>query len=358
VPATSAVLLFQMSELMLTCAFRENGSAREGASSLRRLTSSSLASSSSSSSITTATTFAQRSKICYSFLQNNFSSRVQSRNLSALKNRYTRNEGRAIGTIGSERYFSHSNTNMRRRARDFHSCAPACGKRQSGSNTTSTNKDDRSNSRNKGEPSRVGLRVNKDITSKFVRLVSDTGKEDEDSKDKSTTHEILSIEKALLKASKANLDLVEVSPNASPPVCRLIDYETYRFEQKRREKEQKKKLNLRKKSDVVRELRITSRIDDHDLSKKTENANKFLLEGHKVLFRINFKNAHDEIGLDKRLMKGKDVMKRVEGWLQDYELEKEPGMVGPNSCTMMIRPIKKRCSSRRHLAFLKQKKED
>ena len=127
VPATSTVLLFQMSELMLTCAFRGNGSAREGASSLRRLTSSSLASSSSSSSITTATTFAQRSKICfcYSFLQNNFSSRVQSRNLSALKNRYTRNEGRAIGTIGSERYFSHSNTNIRRRARDFHSCAPA-----------------------------------------------------------------------------------------------------------------------------------------------------------------------------------------------------------------------------------------
>ena len=118
VPATSAVLLFQMSELMLTCAFRGNGSAREGASSLRRLTSSSLASSSSSSSsITTATTLAQRSKIYYSFLQNNFSSYVQSRNLSALKNRYTRNEGRAIGTIGSERYFSHSNTNMRRRAR-------------------------------------------------------------------------------------------------------------------------------------------------------------------------------------------------------------------------------------------------
>ena len=65
-------------------------------------------------------------------------------------------------------------------------------------------------------------------------------------------------------------------------MCRLIDYETYRFEQKKREKEQKKKQLLRKKSDVVRELRITSRIDDHDLSKKTENANKFLLEGHKV----------------------------------------------------------------------------
>ena len=107
-------------------------------------------------------------------------------------------------------------------------------------------------------------------------------------------------------------------------------------------KYQKKKQLLRKKSDVVRELRITSRIDDHDLSKKTENANKFLLEGHKVLFRINFKNAHDEIGLDKRLTKGKNVMKRVQGWLQDYELEKEPGMVGPNSCTMMIRPMKKK----------------
>jgi|TARA_B110000483_G_scaffold18856_1_gene20728 translation initiation factor IF-3 len=184
--------------------------------------------------------------------------------------------------------------------------------------------------------------VNNDITSKFVRLVSDPGREDEHSEDKSTTHEILSIEKALLKANRANLDLVEVNPNASPPVCRLIDYETYRFEQKKREKEQKKKQLLRKKSDVVRELRITSRIDDHDLSKKTENANKFLLEGHKVLFRINFKNAHDEIGLDKRLTKGKNVMKRVQGWLQDYELEKEPGMVGPNSCTMMIRPMKKK----------------
>ena len=264
------------------------------------------------------------------------------KNSSVPRNRNARDGARAIGTIVKEQYDSQWNMNLHHRARDFHSCAPACGKRNSAPNTASTSKDDRSSSRNKGEPSRVGPRVNNDITSKFVRLVSDPGREDEHSEDKSTTHEILSIEKALLKANRANLDLVEVNPNASPPVCRLIDYETYRFEQKKREKEQKKKQLLRKKSDVVRELRITSRIDDHDLSKKTENANKFLLEGHKVLFRINFKNAHDEIGLDKRLTKGKNVMKRVQGWLQDYELEKEPGMVGPNSCTMMIRPMKKK----------------
>ena len=303
----------------------------EGVSSLRRLTSSLLMPSSS----TNTTSIAQGSKI--------YNRSFGIRN-SSMFTRYALNEARAIGTVITKQYFSRSNTNTRRHVRDFHSCAPAFGKRKSAPNKaiSSTNKDDKSSSGNKGEPSRVGLRVNKEITSKFVRLVSNVGKEGEQSEDKSTTHEILSIEKALQKANRANLDLVEVSPNASPPVCRLIDYETYRFEQKKREKEQKKKLILRKKRDVVRELRITSRIDDHDLSKKTENANKFLLEGHKVLFRINFKNAHDEIGLDKRLTKGKDVMKRVQGWLRDYELEKEPNMVGPNSCTMMIRPMKKK----------------
>ena len=71
----------------------------------------------------------------------------------------------------------------------------------------------------------LGLdRVNNDITSKFVRLVSDPGREDEHSEDKSTTHEILSIEKALLKANRANLDLVEVDPkriSACVPTDRL-----------------------------------------------------------------------------------------------------------------------------------------
>jgi translation initiation factor IF-3 len=192
------------------------------------------------------------------------------------------------------------------------------------------------------EPPRVGLRVNKEITARFVRLVGATKSDGQEGEEDKSTHEILSIDKALQKANKANLDLVEVSPNASPPVCRLIDYETFRFEQKKREKEQKKKLVLRRKNDVVRELRITSRIDDHDLSKKTENANKFLLEGHKVLFRINFKNSKDESGIEKRLMQGKDVMKRVQGWLNDFELENEPTMVGPNNCTMLVRPARKK----------------
>ena len=140
------------------------------------------------------------------------------KNSSVPRNRYARDGARAIGTIVKEQYDSQWNMNSHHRARDFHSCAPACGKRNSAPNTASTSKDDRSSSRNKGEPSRVGPRVNNDITSKFVRLVNDPGREDEHSEDKSTTHEILSIEKALLKANRANLDLVEVNPNASPPV--------------------------------------------------------------------------------------------------------------------------------------------
>ena len=208
----------------------------------------------------------------------------------------------------------------------------------------------------KKEPSRDGLRVNKEIAAKFVRLVSamqreennneeqDKVDDEDDGKEKETkTHEILSIDKALQKAMSAKLDLVEVNPRASPPVCRILDYGTFRFEQRKREKEQKKQSLMRGKIDAVRELRITSRIDDHDLSKKTENANKFLVDGHKVLFRINFKtnaSTQDETGIAKRLTQGKEVMRRVQGWLHDFELEKEPHMVGPNHCTMLVRPAK------------------
>ena len=96
-------------------------------------------------------------------------------------------------------------------------------------------------------------------------------------------------------ASNLGLDLVEVSPNAEPPVCKIIDYGKYRYQQKKKERENKKATA----KVVVREIRMKVRIDKHDLELKAKNARKFLEAGSKVRVTVMFRAreiTHPEVG--------------------------------------------------------------
>lgn len=128
------------------------------------------------------------------------------------------------------------------------------------------------------------LRINEEIRAQEVRLV----KED-------SSQEVLQLTKALELAMQSGLDLVEISPNAKPPVCRVMDYGKYRFEQLKKEKEAKKN----QKVIQMKEVKLRPNIEDHDFETKAKNAEKFLRDGDKVKVSIMFRGreiTHPELG--------------------------------------------------------------
>ncbi len=101
---------------------------------------------------------------------------------------------------------------------------------------------------------------------------------------------------ALALAEKANLDLVKISPNANPPVCKVMDYGKFRFEQAKREKEAKKNQKIVE----IKEIRLSLNIDTGDFNTKANHANRFLSDGNKVKVSIRFRGremAHTDNGL-------------------------------------------------------------
>jgi translation initiation factor IF-3 len=96
---------------------------------------------------------------------------------------------------------------------------------------------------------------------------------------------VMSIEDARKLAEQLEVDLVEISPNAEPPVCRLVDYNKFLYERKKKEKEQKAKA----KQSEVKEIRFTPNTDDHDFEFKLKHAQKFLQDGDKVKCFVQFK---------------------------------------------------------------------
>ena len=107
---------------------------------------------------------------------------------------------------------------------------------------------------------------------------------------------IMSAAEALDKAAEADLDLVKISPNAVPPVCRLMDYGKFRFEQAKREKEAKKNQKVME----IKEIRLSMNIDTGDFNTKVNHALKFLRDGNKVKVSIRFRGremAHTDNGL-------------------------------------------------------------
>jgi translation initiation factor IF-3 len=96
---------------------------------------------------------------------------------------------------------------------------------------------------------------------------------------------VYTIQEALKMAQDQQLDLVEISPNADPPVCKIIDYNKFLYEKKKKEKEMKAK----SKASEVKEIRFTPNTDDHDFDFKAKHAEKFLKEGNKVKAYVQFK---------------------------------------------------------------------
>lgn len=117
-------------------------------------------------------------------------------------------------------------------------------------------------------------RTNKEITVPEVRVVGEN-----------IESAVYSIEEALKMAQEAEVDLVEISPNAKPPVCRLIDYNKFLYEKKKKDKEQKAK----NKQSEVKEIRFTPNTDEHDFDFKAKHAEKFLIDGNKVKCYVQFK---------------------------------------------------------------------
>jgi translation initiation factor IF-3 len=124
---------------------------------------------------------------------------------------------------------------------------------------------------------------------------------------------VVSVREALRMAEDAGLDLVEISPNADPPVCKILDYGKYKYEQ------QKKAAEARKKQKIieVKEIQIRPRIDDHDYMVKLKAAKRFLEEGDKVKVVLKFRGremAHTQIGLDllKKMIEDIGTLGKVE----------------------------------------------
>ena len=131
---------------------------------------------------------------------------------------------------------------------------------------------------------------------------------------------VVSTPDALAAARDAGLDLVEVSPMASPPVCKVLDYGKFRFEQEKRIKESKRKQKLVK----LKEIRMQPKIETHDLEFKAKHVRQFLEEGNKVKVTVRFRGrelAHLEIG--------RQVLERILGVLSDAAIvERRPQMEG------------------------------
>lgn len=156
------------------------------------------------------------------------------------------------------------------------------------------------------------MRINEEVKGKDARLLGPEGEQ----------LGIFSVKEAFRMAQEQELDLVEISPNAKPPVCRIMDYGKFRYEQSKREKETRKK----QKIISVKEVKIRPNIEDHDLQVKTKNAVKFLSEGDKVKVTLMFRGremAHAELG--------KQLMARVAEITKEVSnVERHPKVEGRN----------------------------
>jgi translation initiation factor IF-3 len=156
------------------------------------------------------------------------------------------------------------------------------------------------------------LRINEEIRAKEIRVVSPEGEQ----------LGIMPVKEALKLALEKELDLVEVAPNAKPPVCRIMDYGKYRYEQSKREREARKKQRIIE----VKEIRMTPKIEQHDFLVKVKAVQKFLKDGDKVKAMIRFRGreiVHAELG---RTI----LMQLFENVREHAVIEREPKIEGKN----------------------------
>lgn len=162
--------------------------------------------------------------------------------------------------------------------------------------------------------------MNNEIRASEVRLI----RPDEE-------HEIVSVEKALEIAESFKMDLVEVAPNANPPVCKVIDFGKFMYEKKKKEKEAKKKQHTIQ----VKELRFRPTTDDHDLEFKTRHAREFLEDGDKVKATVQFR-GRDMLYTEQ----GEELLNNLAEELSDVsKIESKPTLEG-RRMIMILSPSK------------------
>ncbi|MGI6747482.1 MAG: translation initiation factor IF-3 [Anaerovoracaceae bacterium] len=161
--------------------------------------------------------------------------------------------------------------------------------------------------------------INEEIRDKELRIIDSDG----------TQLGIMSLEEALELANERKLDLVNVAPNAKPPVCKILDYGKYRYEIQKKDKEAKKK----QKVIQVKEIRLSTFIEEHDLAVKANNAAKFLKEGDKVKVSLRFKGREKDY-----VNKGQLVMNKFAEFISESGVvEKKPEFEG-RSLIMILAP--------------------
>ncbi len=162
-------------------------------------------------------------------------------------------------------------------------------------------------------------RINDEITAASIRLIDSKG----------GMIGVVNVKEGIRLAEVAGLDLVEISPNAEPPVCKVMDYGKYKYEAQKKAAEQRKK----QKVIVVKEIKLRPTIDKHDLDVKMRSVHKFIEEGDKVKFTLKFRGreiAHQELGMK--------LLEQVQAELADsVKMEMSPRMEG-RQLVMMIAP--------------------
>ncbi|WP_132082096.1 translation initiation factor IF-3 [Anaerospora hongkongensis] len=156
------------------------------------------------------------------------------------------------------------------------------------------------------------MRINEEIRAREVRVVSESNEQ----------LGIMLLRDALRVAAEQQLDLVEVAPTAKPPVCRIMDFGKFKYEQQKRDKEVKKK----QKTFTLKEVKLRPNIEDHDFEVKLKNALRFLEDGDKVKVTIMFRGrelSHPELG--------KQVLVRMAAEVKEVaNVEREPKLEGKN----------------------------
>lgn len=158
-------------------------------------------------------------------------------------------------------------------------------------------------SRDRDRPRNDGPRVNHRIRASPIRVIMDDG----------TQLGVIPTSEAIAKAQDLGLDLVEISPTAQPPVCKIIDFGKFKYEATKKANEQKKNSF----QSELKQIRFRPKTDEHDFAFKIKNSREFIEEGHKVQFEVRFKgreNAHPDIGklvLDRVARELMDVAKLI-----------------------------------------------
>ncbi|WP_342782614.1 translation initiation factor IF-3 [Thermosediminibacter litoriperuensis] len=163
------------------------------------------------------------------------------------------------------------------------------------------------------------LEVNYEIRAREVRVIDTDGKQ----------LGIMPLKEALRIAQERQLDLVKVAPQAKPPVCKIMDYGKYKYEQSKKEKEARKN----QKVISIKEIRMSPNIEEHDFQVRVKNALRFLDDGNKVKVTIRFRGreiTHTQLG--------EDVLKRLADSVREKGVVEKPPVIEGRNMVMILSP--------------------